>query len=124
MTSRYWFANAGPIAVLAGFTSPGSESRRAAPLQNLFHILDLLTGGKLTQYVPQDGVYVYFRHNDAQKVMVILNNNDAPRTLETKRFHEVIGAAQTATDVLSGERQSLAKGVVVPAHSAAILELH
>ena len=80
--------------------------------------------GKLTQYVPQDGVYVYFRHTDAQKVMVILNNNDAPRTLDTKRFHEVIGQAQTATDVLSGEQQSLAEGVVVPAHSAAILELH
>jgi hypothetical protein len=55
---------------------------------------------------------------------VILNNDDSPRTLDTKRFHEVIGQAQTATDVLSGERQSLAKGVVVPARSAAVLELH
>ena len=33
--------------------------------------------------------------------MVILNNNDAARTVDTQRFHEVIGAATTGTDVIS-----------------------
>ena len=38
--------------------------------------------GKLTQFVPLDGVYVYFRHDAEQTVMVVINNNDAPRTID------------------------------------------
>ena len=55
--------------------------------------------------------------------MVILNNNDAPRTVDTKRFHEVIGSAHAATDVLSRERHEIGRGIVVPPHTATILEL-
>ena len=29
-----------------------------------------VTTGKLMQYVPQDGVYVYFRYDDKQTIMV------------------------------------------------------
>ncbi len=70
-----------------------------------------------------DGVYVYFRHDAVQKIMVILNNGDASRTVDTKRFQESIGSAATGTDVLSGQSRELATGVAVPAHSATILEL-
>ena len=56
--------------------------------------------------------------------MVILNNTDEARTVDTKRFEEAIGAATTGKDVLSGQAQELAKGVAVPARSATILELH
>jgi neopullulanase len=79
--------------------------------------------GKLTQFVPLDGVYVYFRHDAKQKVMVVVNNNDAPRTIDTGRFGEVIGAATTATDVVTMKSLPLASGVVAPARTATILEL-
>jgi len=79
--------------------------------------------GKLTHYVPTDGVYVYFRHDAAQNIMVIMNNGDDARTIDTKRFQESIGSAATGKDVLSGQSHELAKGVAVPARSATILEL-
>jgi hypothetical protein len=79
--------------------------------------------GKLTQFAPMDGVYVYFRHDDKQTVMVILNNNDQGTTVDTGRFAEVIGTATTGTDVLSREAHRLANGIAVPARSATILEL-
>jgi glycosidase len=79
--------------------------------------------GKLTQYVPVDGVYVYFRHGAGQTVMVVLNNNDTPRTVDTKRFHEVIGTAATGTDVLTRQTVTLADGIVAPARSATILDV-
>jgi len=82
-----------------------------------------LHDGKLTHYVPMDGVYVYFRHDAAQKIMVVLNNGDAARTLDTRRFHEMIGTATTGTDVLSQQTHDLARGVTVAARSATILEL-
>src|SRR5512137_266775 len=67
--------------------------------------------GKLLQYVPTDGTYVYFRRNPAQTIMVILNNVDEARTVDTKRFEEAIGAATTGKDVLSGQAHALSKGI-------------
>ena len=80
-------------------------------------------GGKLTQFAPMDGVYVYFRHDDRQTVMVILNNNDQGTTVDTQRFQEVIRGATRGTDVLTSQVHELTKGVAVPARSATILEL-
>ena len=34
-----------------------------------------LTTGKLMQYVPENGVYVYFRYDDKQTVMVVMNTS-------------------------------------------------
>ena len=80
-------------------------------------------GGKLTQFAPMDGVYVYFRHDDRQTVMVILNNNDQGTTVDTQRFQEVVRGATRGTDVLTSQVHELTKGVAVPARSATILEL-
>jgi glycosidase len=79
--------------------------------------------GKLTQFVPFEGVYVYFRHTDAQKVMVILNNAGAEKTVDAKRFREVIGSATTGTDVITKQPFRLDQVIAAPAHSATILEL-
>jgi len=111
------------------FTGEGLSSDERAMQQYLRKLLQwrrtapAIRDGKLTHYVPTDDVYVYFRHDAAQNIMVILNNGDAARTVETQRFKESIGSALTGTDVLSGQSHELVKGVAVPAHSATILEL-
>jgi glycosidase len=79
--------------------------------------------GKLTQYVPYDGEYVYFRQSDAQTVMVILNNTATARTVATARFKDNIGSATTGTDVITRRSHALAGGIEVPAYSSTILEL-
>ena len=80
--------------------------------------------GQLMQYVPMDGVYVYFRYTDRQTVMVVMNNTDAKRSVETARFHERIGTATEGVDVVTGERRTLAPSLEVPAWSTTVLELH
>lgn len=50
----------------------------------------ILHYGQLTHFVPLDGVYVYFRHQGVEKIMVILNKNKEPYNLELKRFKEFI----------------------------------
>ncbi|NJC25012.1 glycoside hydrolase family 13 protein [Neolewinella antarctica] len=42
---------------------------------------EALTVGELTQFVPRDGVYVYFRRAGSETVMIILNGNSSARTL-------------------------------------------
>jgi glycosidase len=82
-----------------------------------------LHDGKLTQYAPMGGIYVYFRRNASQTVMVVLNHNDESKQLDTKRFAESIGTATTGNDVLTGTAHTLTGGLTLPPRSATILEL-
>jgi neopullulanase len=79
--------------------------------------------GKLTHFVPFDGIYVYFRHNAAQTVMVVMNNNDDARAVETQRFREVLGAATQGVDVVTKQVYDVRQPIEVPARSVTILEV-
>jgi neopullulanase len=48
----------------------------------------VLHDGKLMQFIPVDGVYVFFRYTTAETIMVVMNTNDKKTTLDTKRFNE------------------------------------
>lgn len=76
-----------------------------------------LTKGKLMQYVPMDGVYVYFRYSDKQTVMVISNTGDKPAKIDTKRFDERINGFGKAKNVVTGETRSLNDIEVQPKES-------
>jgi neopullulanase len=47
-----------------------------------------LQDGKLMQFIPIDGVYVYFRYDEKGAVMVVMNTSDKAVKLDTKRFSE------------------------------------
>ena len=47
-----------------------------------------LTTGKLMQFVPADGVYVYFRYNDRQTIAVVSNTSATPKNIASARFAE------------------------------------
>ena len=47
-----------------------------------------ITTGKMMQFVPQDGVYVYFRYDQIQTVMVVMNTAKENKTIAVKRFEE------------------------------------
>jgi glycosidase len=79
--------------------------------------------GKFTQYVPEDGVYVYFRHNENQKVMIVMNSNDKDAAVNPARFSETIGNTRTGTEVATGESIKLDNTVTVPAKYVLVVEL-
>lgn len=74
-------------------------------------------------FAPIRNVYVYFRYDEDDTVMVVLNRDEEPVTLETSRFAERIGAATHGTDVVTGERFSIEESLVLAPRSALILEL-
>ena len=79
--------------------------------------------GRTTQFLPDNNLYVYFRHTEAESVMVILNNHPSEeRTLDSKRYAERLQGYKAAYSVTTGETLDLQK-IVVPAKSALILEL-
>lgn len=79
--------------------------------------------GKVMHFYPTDGVYVYFRYTDDEKIMVILNRNTEPFELELARFNEIIRGAVTATDVLTNEKFGLNKSLSLNAAGVKILSL-
>ncbi|MDE6878824.1 MAG: cyclomaltodextrinase C-terminal domain-containing protein, partial [Odoribacter sp.] len=81
--------------------------------------------GAMKHFIPENGVYVYFRYNADKKVMVVLNSADGePKTLDMKRFAEVLGDSDSGVDVISGKKYTgLQQALTVPAKSVLILEL-
>lgn len=59
-----------------------------------------ITNGKLKQFVPENGVYVYFRYSDNQTIMVIVNTNKEAKTIDTKRYHEVLKNFTKAENII------------------------
>ena len=84
---------------------------------------DALQTGKLMQYVPQDGIYVYFRYSDTNTVMVIINTEDKEISLETSRFDERLGSATAATNIFTGETINQIKTIKVPAKGSMVLSI-
>ena len=79
--------------------------------------------GKLVHFVPKDGVYVYFRFDESQKTMVILNKNKTPYSLELNRFSEQLQGIQEGHDVLTNKSFNLKNNITLPTLSPLILEL-
>jgi neopullulanase len=115
--------------VASGFTGTGLTAPQRDAQEFTRKLLNWRKGasaihrGKLTQYAPQGGIYVYFRHFGQLKVMVVINKAADEQQIDTARFHEVIGTSTHATDALSGQRHLLDQGIKVPGRSITILEL-
>jgi neopullulanase len=84
----------------------------------------VLHKGKLLQYLPEDNVYVYFRYDEENTVMVILNNNPEEKELDLSRFSEGLKTSRSATDILSDTKITLDKILKVAGKSPLILELN
>ncbi|MGI4021197.1 MAG: glycoside hydrolase family 13 protein [Janthinobacterium lividum] len=82
-----------------------------------------LQTGKLMQYIPQDGVYVFFRYDQQKTVMVAYNGNDKSTAVTTDRFAERIAGFTKALNVMSGEQINTINNLNLPAKSITILEL-
>lgn len=78
--------------------------------------------GKTMHFVPYDNVYVYFRYNDTEEVMVVINNNLDTQTLDLNRFKEMIQGSKMGTEIISGNTVSLENNVTIEGKSAMIVE--
>ncbi|MFA6277902.1 MAG: glycoside hydrolase family 13 protein [Pedobacter sp.] len=82
----------------------------------------VLQTGKLMQYVPEDGIYVYFRYNEQKTVMVVLNTNEQAKELVTSRFSERIGKHQTLLNLITDQKIPI-NTIKLPANTSYIFEL-
>ena len=84
---------------------------------------EALTTGKLTQYLPIDGLYVYFRHTANKSVMLIMSQNKEDKNLDMTRFTENLKDFVSAKNVMSDSLITDLKTLKIPANTFTILEL-
>ena len=81
--------------------------------------------GSFTQFLPQNNVYVYFRHNEneSETVMVVLNNSKEAQTLDLSRFSDLIKKHKNSLDIISGNTIPLERTLTIDSKKSYILEL-
>jgi len=112
------------------FTANGRSALQNEAFDYLQNILNwrknqaVISRGELKHFIPEEGVYVYFRYIENKTVMIILNNNEeADKDLNTSRFDECIRGYKTGFDIISHKQIDNLKNIHVPAKSAMIIEL-
>ena len=84
---------------------------------------EVLQNGKMTQFIPENGIYVYFRYNAAKTVMMVMNSSDKEETLLTERFSERMNGFTRAENVISKEKMGSLNSIKIPAKTTLVLEL-
>lgn len=86
---------------------------------------EVIHTGKTKHYMPQEKVYVYFRYNENEKVMVIINNNEKDQTFDLNRFEESLNGVSKGKDIVTGKEISIStqNKITISGKSSLILEL-
>ena len=79
--------------------------------------------GILKHFAPEDGIYAYFRIDESQKVLVILNKNEEVTSLSLDRFAEALNGERQGKDVMTGAMISLNDSIDLKPMTGMILEL-
>ncbi len=79
--------------------------------------------GTLKQYIPQNGVYVYFRLHEKQKLMCIVNTSANEVTITMDRFDEVLSGSMLFVNAMSGNVITKPNSLAIPSKSFQIFEV-
>jgi glycosidase len=83
----------------------------------------VIHNGRLTHYIPEDNIYVYFRSNDEKTVIVILNGNKDEKGLDLLRFRENMRNFKSGFDIIEQKVVVLPATIKIQGNSALIFEL-
>ncbi len=84
---------------------------------------DVIVKGKMTQFIPYNGIYVVARSFNGRHAVTIINGTTQQRQMKLDRYSEVFGKASVARDVPTGQTVSLKDGVIsLPARGTLVLE--
>ncbi len=89
------------------FTIAGRTQKDQAIFQHLATLANFrktssaLTTGKMMQHIPVDGVYVYFRYDNKQTVMVVMNTSKEEKKVSFNKFSERTQGFSKFRDIIS-----------------------
>lgn len=112
-----------------GFTGTGltkDQQRIQSLLKTLLNWRknkQVIHNGNTMHFAPAKGVYVYFRYDKKETVMVVMNKNAESTSINTNRFAEIVNNKKQAINVLTGEQFLFGSELSLPSKATLILEL-
>ena len=83
----------------------------------------LITDGKMTQFIPYDGIYVIARTHQGKHAVTIINGTTHQRQMKLDRYNEIFEGATVARDIPTGKTVNLAGGAIsLPPRGTLVLE--
>ena len=111
------------------FTGDGMLESEIAAQQFMRKLLNwrkqnsVIHHGELMHYAPRGEVYVYFRYDENDVVMVIMNRGEDSVELPVEQFAERLTGKSQAIDVISGNRYDVRKPLTLRPRSVLLLEI-
>ena len=93
-------------------------------LANFRKTSSALTTGKLMHYIPVDGLYVYFRYDEKQTIMCVMNTSNDAKEVDFQKYMERTEGFSSAKNVVTDEKFSSLKKTSIPAMKMWVLELN
>jgi glycosidase len=66
-----------------------------------------LTTGKFMQYLPEDGVYTYFRYDNNQTIMTVMNTSNSEKIISFNKFEERTKGYSEYKNVITNDMGSM-----------------
>lgn len=80
--------------------------------------------GQLLHFIPVNGVYTFFRFDEKQKIMVMLNKTAQQQEVDLNTFTEILPRDSAGKDVLSGRNVPLKDRLIIGPKQALIVEIY
>ncbi|MEP7143491.1 MAG: glycoside hydrolase family 13 protein [Ferruginibacter sp.] len=96
--------------------------RHVHALANYRKLSSAITTGKMMQYFPEDGVYVYFRYDARQTVMVVMNTSKTDKTISFNKYAERTSGFTQYMNVITKEKKTM-QDFMLGSYKTVVLEL-
>ena len=80
-----------------------------------------LKTGNMMQYIPEDGLYVYFRYDNNQTVMCVMNTDTKARNVNLSKYGERTNLFRSGKDIITGN--IIGSEFSIPSMSMQVIEL-
>ena len=105
-----------------------TESEQAAfdfvkKITNWRKTASAIHNGDLIHFVPEDNMYVFFRFNNEQTVMVIMNRNDETKMIDRNRFAEFLDDFSEGRNIIDDTKINVSEDFEIGPKRTAIFEL-
>jgi hypothetical protein len=75
----------------------------------------------MMQYIPEDGLYVYFRYDNKQTIMCVMNTDNKVRNVNLSKYVERTNGFNGGKNIISGN--PIGASFSIPAMSMQVIEL-
>jgi glycosidase len=80
-----------------------------------------ITSGSFMQFLPDNGLYVYFRYDKKQTIMCVMNTDTKERLVDFSKYEERTQGFKSGRDIISGNK--VGSSFSIPAMSMQVIEL-